>query len=174
MKNYVFVMTTCFILFSAAVFAEDAAPQPKPPFLGQLNTDNVNIRAGANQNFEILAKANSDDLVLVIDEGYGWYKVSLPKTAACYVYKDFIEKNDTVGISKVSNLNLRARPNQHSSIIGQLAKGDAVTLLDETADGWYQIEPPPASYGYVRSDLVGKETTESKKSEKQKRGFLWW
>ncbi len=131
-----------------------ASEQQKPPFVGQVKSDSVNIRAGGNQNFEVLAKANSNDLISVIDESFGWYKVLLPKTAYCYVSKDFIEKNGSTGISKVSNLNLRARPDAQSSIIGQLAKGDSAIITEETKDGWYQIVSPANCYGWIYADFI--------------------
>lgn len=162
--------------------------QLKFPFVGKPTRDDVNIRAGYDQNFEILTKANGDDTLFVIEQSYGWYKVKLPNSAHCYVAKDFIEKNDKEAASKVSNLNVRARPNKESSIIGRLKKGDAVTVLAETEDGWYEILPPEGSYGWVRSDFLEpqpcstpgvehgpKPVRENKPVEKpKKKRFLWW
>lgn len=185
-----------FILSVAGALASNDE-QPKPPFIGKIKIDNVNIRAGGDQNFEILAKVNSDDLVKVTEESYGWYKIKLPQSAACYAAVDFIEKNQTGGVSKASNLNIRAKPNREASIIGQLKKGDAVLIINEGADGWYQIKPPENCFGWVRMDLVeyyssiedkaaqGEAIAKDKpkyppqsvqtkdKPKKQKKGWLW-
>lgn len=176
------VAMTLYVTLSlyALTFAFAAEEQQKPPFTGQVKADNVNIRAGGNRNFEILCKVNKDDLLFVLDEAYGWYKIILPKWAACYVWKDFIGINNGQGFSTASNLNLRARPNKESSIIGQLAKGDAVTILNEDTQGWYQISPPKNSYGWIHAALIepgtAKQETATKETEskKPKRRFLWW
>lgn len=183
-------------ILSAAGVLASGDEQPKPPFIGKIKIDNVNIRAGGNQNFEILAKANSDDLVEVAEESYGWYKIKLPQSAGCYVAADFIEKNQARGISKASNLNIRAKPDKEASIIGQLKKGDEVLIVGEDAAGWYQIKPPENCFGWVRLDLVkyyssigdkaakgaamakekpAKQPAQAKdKPKKEKRGLLWW
>lgn len=180
-------VTACLLLFCHSLCFAAEGQQYKPPFTGQAKADNVNVRAGGSQNFEILCKVNKDDLLFVLDEADGWYKITLPESAACYVWKDFIEINAKGGFSKVSNLNLRARPNTQSSVMGQLAKGDAVTILNEDVQGWYQISPPENSYGWVHAALIApqpakketaaKESKPKKESEPEKpkkRRFLWW
>ena len=151
--------------------------QQKFPFTGRVKVDNADIRSGADQNFEILAKLNLGDTVSVLEEGWGWYKVKLPGFAYCYVAKDFIETNGTTGVSKAGRLNLRARPDRESSLIGQIQKNDAVTIINGDAEGWYQIKPPENSSGWIRADLVEYYVVPPVKPEepkKQKKGFLWW
>ena len=153
-KLLIFSFALCalsFALFSVC-FAEETTQ--KFPFIGKVNADNVNIRAGANQNFEILAKANSGDLLYVAEEAYGWYKVRLPKSAHCYIARDFVEKKDNNWVSKTGSLNLRARPNKESSVIGQIKKGDKIFVASEDADGWLEILPPQGVYGWIKKDLV--------------------
>lgn len=171
------------LLSSSAVFAEEQAQ--KFPFVGKPAKDDVNIRAGNDQNFEILTKVNTDDLLFITEQSYGWYRVRLPKSAHCYVAKDFVDKKDQEAVSKASNLNVRARPNKESSVIGQLKKGDVITILAEETGGWYEILPPSDSYGWVRSEFLEpyqpaeeegpKPVEEAKPVEKpKKKRFLWW
>jgi len=174
------VLILCFFIFCSVCFAA-VEEQPAPPFSGVVTTDNVNIRAGSDRNFEILAKANKGDPVFVTDQVQGWYKIELPKNAYCYVSKDFIEKYGTMDVAKVSDLNLRARPNANSSIIGQIQKADAVEILNENGEGWYQIRPPKTSYGWIFAKFVEKANAPAKeikaedtKPTKPKRRFLWW
>ena len=144
--------TLIWMFFLVTAFA--AEKTQKFPFIGRAKTDNVNIRAGGNQNFEILSKINNEDLIYVNRKIYGWYEVGLPKTAACYVYKKFIEKNGQSWISGVNGLNLRARPNTESSVIGQLQKGEIVIVLNEDSPEWQRIAPPENCYGWIRADLI--------------------
>jgi len=162
-----------FSVATTAVFAleQQVKVQPivndsqKPPFIGKVLTDNVNVRAGGDKNFEVLVKLNNGSLIFVAGESFGWYKIVLPKTAYCYVSKDFVEKTASGAIAKVSNLNLRARPDKQSSIIGQISKGDTVTIITETGEGWYQIEPPKNCYGWIYNDLVSYYSSVSDKAE---------
>lgn len=140
------------LLISSVAFAEETTQ--KFPFVGKVNQDNVNIRAGNNENFEILSKLNSGNLVLVAEESFGWYRIRLPQFAHCYVSKNFIEKKENEAISKANNLNLRARPNKESSALGQVKKGDVVNIVGEDAEGWYEILPPQGCYGWVKTNFV--------------------
>jgi|GEM_PF-833033 len=150
-----------FVICSCAIsFADE---QHGFPFIGKVKDDNVNIRAGASQNFEILAKANTDDLLYVSELAYGWYKIRLPKSAHCYVAKDFIEKKSDAAVSRAAGLNLRAKPNKESSIVGQLKKGDKITIASEDLEGWYEILPTESSFGWVRADLLKYTPSDAQK-----------
>ncbi len=142
------------ILAIGAAFAQEE--KQEFPFSGQIKKDNVNIRSGPGQNFEILSKLNSDDLVSAIGESYGWYKIALPKGVFCYVSKDYIDTNGGAeGVSNAARLNVRARPNKESIVLSQIAKGGTVQIVGEDEDGWYKINPPSDCYGWVRRDMVG-------------------
>lgn len=151
-KKLLITTALLWMIFSVTAFA--AEKMQKFPFIGRPKTDNVNIRAGGNQNFEILSKINNEDLIYIKREVYGWYEVGLPKTASCYVYKKFIEKNGQLWISRVNSLNLRARPDTESSIIGQLQKDEMVIILNQEAPEWHRIAPPENCYGWIRADLI--------------------
>jgi len=159
------VLGILFILVAVSALAEEATQ--KFPFVGKISQDNVNIRAGNNQNFEILSKLNSGNFALVTEESFGWYKVRLPQSAHCYVSKDFIEKNESGSISKAGNLNLRARPNKESSSIGQIKKGDIVSIVGEDIEGWYEILPPQGCYGWVKADFVSYYSNDVVKWEEE-------
>jgi uncharacterized protein YgiM (DUF1202 family) len=154
MKKLSITLVLCLCIISFAANGLSAEGEKIFPFIGQAKTDNVNVRAGGSQNFEILCKINTDDLIYVLEETYGWYKIKLPRQADCYVSGNFIDINGMTGISKTSNLNLRARPNKESSIIGQIKKDEAVTIVNQNLDGWYQIQPPESSFGWISADLV--------------------
>lgn len=190
-----FSFALCALSFTLNCFAADE-PQ-KFPFVGKVSQDNINIRAGNNQNFEALAKANSGNMFYVEEESYGWYKVRLPKSAHCYVAKAFVEKKENEGMSKANNLNLRARPDKESSILGQIKKDNVVTIVADDNQDWYEILPLEGCYGWISAELIGfysydmtkleekinppvgeikaeEAKIEKTKPEKPKRRFLWW
>ena len=45
------------------------------PFLAQVSKESVNIRAGANTNFEKLDKLNLGAEIVVLGKTFTWYKV---------------------------------------------------------------------------------------------------
>ena len=151
----------------ASAFADEGAAAQKFPFVGKVTQDSVNIRAGNNQNFEILSKLNSGNLALVAEESFGWYKIKLPQSAHCYVSRDFIEKKGNEAVSKASNLNLRARPDKESSILGQIKKCGVVNIAGEDAEGWYEILPPEGCYGWVKADFVEFDSYDMTKLEEK-------
>jgi len=192
MKKHVAVLILglLFLLSAASIFAEDDTSVQEFPFTGKAKVDNVNIRAGADKNFDVLSKLNSDDILSVVGKSYDWYKVVLPESAHCYVAKNYIEKDESGKYTcKVSNLNIRSKPNAGASILGQANKGDIVAVVADDADGWYEILPPEGAYGWVYSSLLEKVIIEQKsqvepeeeskpeikkKAPKRKKGFLWW
>ncbi len=162
MKSLVFIL----ILFLCVTICYAQDEQLEPSFIGRIKADDVNVRAGYNQNFESLTKLNRDDVVFVAGELYGWYQISLPKISQCYLSKQYIElhPDDSSGISKVDNLNVRARASLNSSIVGQLHKGEKVMLLDELED-WYKIEPTDSCFGWVSAKYVDKHKEKDEENE---------
>ncbi len=124
------------------------------PFLGEVSKDAVNVRAGANTNFESLDKMGKGSPVVVTGRHYEWYKVQLAATVGAYVRADYI-KEQVGGVGEIigDRVNLRAKANSDASSLGQLAKGEAVKLVAQEK-GWWRIEPPPSAEGWVHADFI--------------------
>lgn len=124
------------------------------PFLGEVSSDKVSVRAGQNVNFErvdILAEGTD---VIVYDEQYGWYKIQLPSTAKAYIRIDYLAlENDTIGRITGNRVNVRAGRGVNASALGQLEKGKYVRLVNKM-DDWFQIVPVEGMYGWVHADFV--------------------
>jgi uncharacterized protein YgiM (DUF1202 family) len=165
--NVTLVLSACLLIVIAKGFATDEVK--KFPFIGKVKVDNVNVRSGGSQNFEILSKMNSNDFIYVVEEQYNWYKIKLPRSAYCYIFKNFVDANGMMGTVKASNVNLRARPNKESSIMGQLKNGQAVTIINQDMDGWYQIEPPDTCNGWIRADLVNFYSSDIEKFQQKEK-----
>lgn len=48
-----------------------------------------------------------------------------------------------------SNLNIRKEPSTEASIVGKAAKGEAVTLVEQTSDEWWKIKTKDGEEGYA-------------------------
>ncbi len=133
------------------------------PFVGQLVSKDVNIRAGGNTNFEKLCQLHLDQNVIVLGKEFSWYKVRLPKGVSVFISDKYVEQlSDLKGKVTANDVNLRARANTESTIIGQLKIGSEVSIL-EKLNGWYKIVPPSEVYGWVSAELVKFKTADLSK-----------
>ena len=124
------------------------------PFLAKVSKKSVNVRAGANTNFEKIAQFNEGDDVVVLGKSYDWYKVQLPILTKCYIRADYLKigshgRGELIG----DNVNIRAMANSDSSSLGILKKGELVKVIAQTKD-WWQIEPPAQATGWIRQDFL--------------------
>ena len=137
------------LVFSGLGFADEHFP-----FSGEIKRGPVNVRAGANPNFESVAKLVQGAQVVVLGKSYQWYKIQLPSTAMAFIRADYlVERGGGVGVLTGDKVNVRAKPNSESSVLGQLRKGDSVKLL-EKMNNWYKVEPPAGTVGWVHADFV--------------------
>jgi len=124
------------------------------PFTGVVSADKVNIRAGQSQNFEALGVLKKGEEVAVVQQSFSWYKIKLPDHAKCYVHRKLVHfLRDQVGEISGNRVNIRARPDTGSAVIGQLNKLTKVELA-ETLDDWYRIKPVEGVYGWVLAEFI--------------------
>ncbi len=124
------------------------------PFLAQVSKESVNIRAGANINFEILNQLTQGAELVVLGKSYDWYKVQLPPTTKVYIRADYLKivgylMGELIG----DKVNIRAVANSDSSSLGILKEGELLKLVTQTKD-WWQVEPPLEAIGWVRRDFL--------------------
>ncbi len=48
-----------------------------------------------------------------------------------------------------SNLNIRQEPSTEASIVGKAAKGETVTLVEQSSDDWWKIKTADGEEGYA-------------------------
>jgi N-acetylmuramoyl-L-alanine amidase len=135
-----------------------------PSFKGKISEDGVNIRTDATVASQVVSTLAKDSQVDVVGESYGWYKIKLPVTAPAYIRNDMAhlfvpQDNKRLKVDK-EGVNVRLRPNDASPIIGRLDKDQEAILIEERS-GWYRIEPPEGSYGWVSEYFVIKEESSS-------------
>ncbi len=126
------------------------------PFLGTVSRGPVNVRSGANTNFEIVAKLTASENVVVLGKSYEWYKIQLPLAANVYIRADYIKLLDARSGEIIgSKVNLRSKPDSNASILGQLSRGDLVKL-DKQENDWWKIEPSSTAVAWIHSSFVEK------------------
>ena len=50
-----------------------------------------------------------------------------------------------------SNLNIRQEPSTDAAIVGKAAKGESVTLVEQTSDDWWKVKTADGEEGYAYS-----------------------
>ena len=48
-----------------------------------------------------------------------------------------------------SNLNIRQEPSTEGAIVGKAAKGESVTLVEQTSDDWWKVRTADGEEGYA-------------------------
>lgn len=123
------------------------------PFTGLITQDNINVRSGANINFEPLCKLSLNEKVTVVGKSYSWYKIVLPKEAACFISDRYLKVEDSNGLVTGNRVNIRAKPSEGASILAQVNKGDSVKVIKKFGQ-WYAIEPRENCFGWVHENFV--------------------
>lgn len=138
------------------------------PFVGEITTDKVHLRAGQHKNFEHLCYLNKGQNVLVVDVSYDWYKIRLPKSAKSYASAKYILlTDDKKGKVTGNRLNVRSGAGSNYTVVGKLKKDDIVCILEKDEE-WYKIQPIEKSYGWVHEDFLSfksKDIASIKKEE---------
>jgi len=144
----------CVLVFCTAVWADDF------PYVAKAIGGDVNVRAGQSVNFERLCQLDEGEEVLVIDKQFSWCKIQLPAKAKSYVHKQYIQSlsADTGGVM-AEQVNIRAGPGIHFTVLGQLNKGEIVYLLEDVED-WYRISPAHGSYGWIVEDFLAFKSSD--------------
>jgi len=138
-----------------------AAPAPQPATgeegkTAQISGGRVNLRAGPGTSYEIITTVNEKTPVSVFSKSGEWVKISFPESESCYVHQDFIEGNIPADIPeagleavvKGDQINIRVRPWDKSSIVGQMNKGDKIQITGLRGP-WAKIKPPASSRAWV-------------------------
>lgn len=139
------------------------------PEIGFAKDNGSNVRAGDNVNFESLYKLRKGDPVKIIDKRYSWFKIVLPKSAHLYIKNDYVDVDLDEGVGKVNavRVNLRAGPATKYSILGQVSKPQELNVVSEK-DGWYEIEPPEGTAGWVHASQISFEFIDIVRIEEEK------
>ncbi len=124
--------------------------------------DYVNIRKKASSDSDVVGRLEKNAACEILSEDDGWYKIKSGDVKG-YVKAKYIitgekaeKKADkvakTVATVTADTLNVRAKKDQDSSILTQVAKDTDLTVLAES-DNWVKVKVD-GKKGYVSSDYV--------------------
>ena len=127
---------------------------------GEVTDNSVNIRAGANLNYEILGKLKKGVRIAILDSAYGWHEIVLPEDCVVWIYKDYVSTRvipsagkRAAGVVTGDSVRIRAKPGLKCTVLSKADKGDRVNVVDSKGD-WIAIEAPDSCTGWVFADYV--------------------
>ena len=86
------------------------------PFKGEINGEDVNVRADSTVSAQVLCRLNKGALVDVISESYDWLRIRLPKETPAYIRKDMVACIDKPAAGTVTpNLSATAKAMEPAS-----------------------------------------------------------
>ncbi|MDD5432881.1 MAG: SH3 domain-containing protein [Candidatus Omnitrophica bacterium] len=164
----------CLVFLSAFACLNNCFSEESFPFLGEVNGNKINLRADSRTSSEIICILEKSEKVEVVASANDWYKVRLPKRAACYIKASFLEclnyekASTSAGLPQTEQktkclnakalkdrINIRLGPNESTPILGTLDINEVVNILEETS-GWAKIEPIQNSFGWVYKKFVNR------------------
>ena len=142
-----------------------------PLYIGTVTgTDQLRIREAANTDAEILATALPGETLTILDSSNEeWYLVQNASGVQGYCSANYLKINrlftyepaqGTMVLGTVidMDLNVRAEPSSSSLLLTTISLGSHVRVLAIADNGWYYIQLPDGSRGYVSYRYLRIET----------------
>ncbi|OQX85029.1 MAG: hypothetical protein B6D55_08095 [Candidatus Omnitrophica bacterium 4484_70.2] len=124
------------------------------PKKGEIKKEGINIRTDSRINSPSIGKLKKEEIVTVVDEKFGWYKIVLPARFNCYVASKYLEKIDKYKAKcKADRVNIRHAPSLNSLILGRINKNSIVKVYNYGKE-WSKISCFPYAYGWVYKKFV--------------------
>lgn len=129
------------------------------PFIGEITADRVYVRSGPGTSFYEIGQLSKGDVVNVVGQRQGWYRISPPTGTFCYLAKELVEvgNDGKVGTVKAEFANVRAAssltPNSDYAVLTVIRRGTSVDILGST-ERYYRITPPEKAFMYVAPQFV--------------------
>ena len=117
----------------------------------------ANVRTGPSMNYPVLRQHRRNDLVLVIEEKNGWYRLSpegwihskIVAPAVRTALSDAFGDEGAIYVVKSYGANVRTGPSMNYPVLRQHRRNDLVLVIEEK-NGWYRLSPE----GWIHSKIV--------------------
>lgn len=153
LKTKIYIGVICWFITLSFAHAQTAQTFP---FMGRVKAKDINLRVDSTVSAPVICQLREGDRLEVVAELYEWYKVRLPKYAPAYIHKDLVVLVNTNTATVIKDkINIRLLPGESAPIIGRLAMGEAVNILEFRRD-WYKIQPTQNSFGWINKKFVEK------------------
>lgn len=152
--SYFFLFTSIFALISSLEAEQPSVKQVNTSFeqfTGKVLGNRVRMRAQPDLEAAIIKELKKHDLLLVVGEESGFWKVSPPATMKAYVFRSYI-LDDVVEADRV---NIRLEPSIDSYAIGQMQSGEKISgNACQDHPKWLEIAMPKNTFFYVAKEYL--------------------
>ncbi len=121
---------------------------------GKINGSVVNVRSGPGTGYAVSGSLYRDTEVEILQQSNGWNQIKYGSLTG-WVSSDLITPDITLKVTG-EYVNLRSGPGTTYSIVGQVTRGQTLTLLD-AVDNWYIIKTSTVARAYISASLVKKQ-----------------
>jgi uncharacterized protein YgiM (DUF1202 family) len=138
---------------------------PLVPGAAVVDANNVNVRGQAKLKSEIVTRLSKGQPVTVLeeivrnnsgsDEPSAWAKILLPTNANVWVHTTYIDPTNKTVVPR--KLNVRSGPGENFSVLGVMARGEAVVDAGGAKGSWLEIKAPTNAYAFVASQYLKQE-----------------
>lgn len=160
MKKFIYAVICFSVMLYMGVIGTSAIDAESVAGVVATAENNLNVRRSPDAKSEILTKLKKGSYVTVEDKNGDWYNVEYAPGKYGYCHSDYIKTVDSslwrVAVSS-GNLNVRQGAGKAHPVIGALAKGEKVLVLDSVS-GWKKILYHGTKTGYVSSGYLSAET----------------
>lgn len=118
---------------------------------GQASGTNVNVRAEAGTDAEVLGKINKGTEFEILDKDGSWFEIDYNGESG-FVSKDYFEVTKADANIDGTSVNCREKASTSAGSLGKFADGDYVCVTGQN-DSWYRISYKGGS-AYVSKDFV--------------------
>lgn len=121
----------------------------------------LNVRAEANADSAVLGKMYKNNAAIVLEQVGEWYKVETGSMTG-YIHSEYVVVGDEEACKEaatitakvtVDSLRLRKKATTSSGIYAVLAKGNKVTVVDDSIEGWLKVKYKSYT-GYISADYA--------------------
>lgn len=144
-----------------SVASSQTPAAPETPRQGKISGGRVNVRAGPNTQYESIAVLTTGAPVTVLAKNGEWYKIIYPADQLASIHKNYVDADiageipeaGLPGIVNQDGADVHAYYWDKSTVVGQLKKGDPVTIKQERGQ-WYRIAAPESARAFVFAQYV--------------------
>lgn len=135
---------------------------------GMVTGSIVNVRSGPGTQYSVAGSLYKDSEVEVLSQSGEWYKVRFNQVTG-WLHQSLLKlgsaESGIVIIVSRDKVNLRSGPDTSYPIVGEAAKGDALTLVD-VVDAWYKAKTSAGKAVYIRSDMTSPASGNTENEDK--------
>lgn len=134
----------------------------------------VNVRGGPGTGYDVISQVGYGDRLPVLGKSGDWYNVRLSSGAAGWIAGWLVSIENAgspvippgnppapanpggggkVAVVAGSIVNVRSGPGTSNTVIGQVSRGDNLSVVEQSGD-WYRVKLPGGGTGWVAGWLV--------------------